>query len=163
MTKRFLSLLGFAGLAVSAQAVGKSPHDFETEVKPLSRIKKISGANLHRNWVMIPHVTQWDNADITEVEAFRKEQNVMAEKKKMGVKITPLVFVMKAVAKALEKYEVFNSSLSDDGESLIIKKFINIGIAEQNMIGVASGLAMEGKIVFVFISINFFVFTKCYL
>ena len=101
----------------------------ETEVKPLSRIKKISGANLHRNWVMIPHVTQWDNADITELEKFRKEQNAIEAKKDTGMKITPLVFIMKAVAKALEEFPAFNSSLSEDGESLILKKFVNVGIA----------------------------------
>ncbi|WP_394228698.1 pyruvate dehydrogenase complex dihydrolipoyllysine-residue acetyltransferase [Pseudoalteromonas spongiae] len=101
----------------------------EVEEKKLSRIQKLSGANLHRNWVQIPHVTQFDEADITTLEAFRKEQNVMAEKKKMGVKITPLVFVMKAAAKALEEFPTFNSSLSEDGESLILKKYVNIGIA----------------------------------
>ncbi|MCS0353222.1 pyruvate dehydrogenase complex dihydrolipoyllysine-residue acetyltransferase [Vibrio ordalii] len=101
----------------------------DTEVKPLSRIKKISGANLHRNWVMIPHVTQWDNADITELENFRKEQNAIEAKNDTGMKITPLVFIMKAVAKALEAFPSFNSSLSDDGESLILKKYVNVGIA----------------------------------
>ncbi|MGR2766278.1 pyruvate dehydrogenase complex dihydrolipoyllysine-residue acetyltransferase [Photobacterium ganghwense] len=101
----------------------------ETEVKPLSRIKKISGANLARNWVMIPHVTQWDNADITELEAFRKEQNAIEAKNDSGMKITPLVFIMKAAAKALEAFPSFNSSLSEDGESLILKKYVNIGIA----------------------------------
>ncbi|ENO1331627.1 pyruvate dehydrogenase complex dihydrolipoyllysine-residue acetyltransferase [Vibrio parahaemolyticus] len=101
----------------------------ETEVQPLSRIKKISGANLHRNWVMIPHVTQWDNADITALEAFRKEQNAIEAKKDTGMKITPLVFIMKAAAKALEAFPSFNSSLSEDGESLILKKYVNIGIA----------------------------------
>lgn len=101
----------------------------EIEEVPLTRIQKISGPFLHRNWATIPHVTQFDEADITDVEAFRKEQNAYHAKIKSGLKITPLVFVMKAVAKALEKYEVFNSSLSDDGESLIVKKFINIGIA----------------------------------
>ncbi len=101
----------------------------ETEVQKLSKIKKISGANLHRNWVMIPHVTQWDNADITELEAFRKEQNAIEAKKDSGMKITPLVFIMKAVAKALEAFPAFNSSLSEDGESIILKKYVNVGIA----------------------------------
>ncbi|OEE76102.1 pyruvate dehydrogenase complex dihydrolipoyllysine-residue acetyltransferase [Vibrio genomosp. F6] len=101
----------------------------ETEVKKLSKIKKISGANLHRNWVMIPHVTQWDNADITELEAFRKEQNAIEAKKDTGMKITPLVFIMKAVAKALEAFPAFNSSISEDGESIILKKYVNVGIA----------------------------------
>jgi pyruvate dehydrogenase E2 component (dihydrolipoamide acetyltransferase) len=78
---------------------------------------------------MIPHVTQWDNADITELEAFRKEQNAIEAKKDTGMKITPLVFIMKAVAKALEAFPAFNSSLSDDGESIILKKYVNVGIA----------------------------------
>ncbi|ACA30724.1 pyruvate dehydrogenase complex dihydrolipoyllysine-residue acetyltransferase [Histophilus somni] len=101
----------------------------DIEQVELGRIQKISGANLHRNWVMIPHVTQWDKADITELEKFRKEQNVLAEKQKLDVKITPLVFIMKAVAKALENYPRFNSSLSEDAQSLILKKYINIGVA----------------------------------
>ncbi|MBB1434150.1 pyruvate dehydrogenase complex dihydrolipoyllysine-residue acetyltransferase [Pseudoalteromonas sp. SG43-6] len=101
----------------------------EIEEKKLSRIQKLSGKNLHRNWVQIPHVTQFDEADITTLEEFRKEQNALSEKKKLGVKITPLVFVMKAAAKALAEFPTFNSSLSNDGESLILKKYINIGVA----------------------------------
>jgi pyruvate dehydrogenase E2 component (dihydrolipoamide acetyltransferase) len=101
----------------------------EVEAKPLSRIQKLSGANLHRNWVRIPHVTQFDEADITGLEEFRKEQNALADKKKMGVKYTPLVFIMKAVAKALEEFPTFNSSLSEDGASLILKKYVHLGIA----------------------------------
>ncbi|MDP2565130.1 pyruvate dehydrogenase complex dihydrolipoyllysine-residue acetyltransferase [Pseudoalteromonas marina] len=101
----------------------------EIEEKKLSRIQKLSGKNLHRNWVQIPHVTQFDEADITSLEVFRKEQNVLSEKKKLGVKITPLVFVMKAAAKVLAEFPTFNSSLSEDGESLILKKYINIGVA----------------------------------
>ena len=101
----------------------------EIEEVELSRINKISGANLHRNWVMIPHVTHFDKADITELEAFRKEQNVLAEKQKLGVKITPVVFIMKAVAKALEAYPRFNSSITEDAQRLILKKYINIGVA----------------------------------
>ncbi|WP_040977475.1 pyruvate dehydrogenase complex dihydrolipoyllysine-residue acetyltransferase [Necropsobacter massiliensis] len=101
----------------------------ETEEVELGRIQKISGANLHRNWVMIPHVTQWDKADITELEKFRKEQNQLAEKQKLDVKITPLVFIMKAAAKALEAYPRFNSSLSEDGQRLTLKKYVNIGVA----------------------------------
>jgi pyruvate dehydrogenase E2 component (dihydrolipoamide acetyltransferase) len=101
----------------------------EVEEVELGRIQKISGANLHRNWVMIPHVTQWDKADITDLEAFRKEQNVLAEKQKLDVKITPLVFIMKAVAKALEAYPRFNSSISEDAQRLTLKKYINIGVA----------------------------------
>ena len=109
---------GEGGLQVVA---GKSI-DFskfgEIEEKPLSRIQKISGPFLHRSWVTIPHVTQFDEADITDVEAFRKEQNVVAEKQKLGFKITPLVFMMKAAASALRAYPTFNASLSEDGESL---------------------------------------------
>ncbi|PKG55719.1 dihydrolipoyllysine-residue acetyltransferase [Shewanella sp. GutDb-MelDb] len=101
----------------------------EVEEVPLSRIQKISGPNLHRNWVTIPHVTQFDEADITEMEAFRKDQNAIAAKKKADYKITPLVFMMKAVAKALAEFPVFNSSLSADGESLIKKKYFHIGVA----------------------------------
>lgn len=101
----------------------------EVESKPLSRIQKLSGNNLHRNWVRIPHVTQFDEADITGLEDFRKEQNALAEKKKLGVKYTPLVFIMKAVAKALEEFPTFCSSLSDDGQSLILKKYVHLGIA----------------------------------
>lgn len=101
----------------------------DTEEVELGRIRKISGVNLRRNWVMIPHVTQFDEADITEVEAFRKQQNAEAEKKKLDVKITPLVFIMKAVAKALEELPRFNSSLSADAQKLTLKKYINIGVA----------------------------------
>lgn len=101
----------------------------EVEEVPLTRIQKISGPNLHRNWVTIPHVTQFEEADITDLEIFRKEQNAVAEKRKLGVKITPLVFMMKAVADALKAYPVFNTSLSESGESLIQKKYYHIGIA----------------------------------
>ena len=101
----------------------------EIEEVELSRINKISGANLHRNWVMIPHVTHFDKADITDLEAFRKEQNALAEKQKLGVKITPVVFIIKAVAKALEAYPRFNSSITEDAQRLILKKYINIGVA----------------------------------
>ncbi|MCW7547636.1 pyruvate dehydrogenase complex dihydrolipoyllysine-residue acetyltransferase [Photorhabdus sp. APURE] len=101
----------------------------EIEEVELGRIQKISGANLSRNWVMIPHVTQFDETDITEVENFRKQQNQEAEKKQLGVKITPLVFIMKAVAKALEEMPRFNSSISEDGQKLTLKKYINIGVA----------------------------------
>ncbi|EKP0260667.1 pyruvate dehydrogenase complex dihydrolipoyllysine-residue acetyltransferase [Aeromonas sobria] len=101
----------------------------EVEEVELTRIQKISGPALHRNWAMIPHVTQFDEADTTELEAFRKEQNLMLEKQKSDVKITPLVFILKAAAKALEAHPRFCSSLSEDGSRIIMKKYINIGVA----------------------------------
>ncbi len=120
---------GEGGLqVVSARAIDFSKFG-EIETKPLTRIQKISGPFLHRNWVTIPHVTQFDEADITNVEAFRKEQNVICEKQKLGFKITPLVFILKAAADALRAFPVFSSSLSEDGESLVIKKYIHIGVA----------------------------------
>ncbi|MGG6101647.1 pyruvate dehydrogenase complex dihydrolipoyllysine-residue acetyltransferase [Pantoea allii] len=101
----------------------------EIEEVELGRIQKISGANLSRNWVMIPHVTHFDKTDITELEAFRKQQNAEAEKRKLDVKYTPVVFIMKAVAAALEQMPRFNSSLSEDAQKLTLKKYINIGVA----------------------------------
>jgi pyruvate dehydrogenase E2 component (dihydrolipoamide acetyltransferase) len=98
-----------------------------TEVKPLSRIKKISGANLHRNWVTIPHVTQNDEADITELEAFRKQMS--DEVQKQGIRVTLLAFLIKAAVAALKRYPQFNASLSSDGESLVLKQYFNIGVA----------------------------------
>jgi len=97
------------------------------ESQPLSRIKKLSGAFLHRNWVSIPHVTQFDEADITELEAFRKQLNV--EYAGQGVKITPLTFMLRAVVEALQHFPEFNSSLDGGGENLIIKKYFHIGVA----------------------------------
>lgn len=120
---------GAGGLQVAAAPKVDFAKFGEVEVKPLSRIQKISGPALHRNWVSIPHVTQFDEVDITELEDFRKEQNALAAKQDLGLKISPLVFMMKAVAKALQQYPNFNSSLSEDGESLILKKYFNIGIA----------------------------------
>lgn len=99
----------------------------EVESQPLSRIQKISGKYLHRNWVRIPHVTQYDEADITEMEAFRQENK--AEAKAQGFNLTPLAFMVKAMAKALKKFPKFNSSLDIDGENLIYKKYFHIGIA----------------------------------
>ncbi|MDH1468800.1 pyruvate dehydrogenase complex dihydrolipoyllysine-residue acetyltransferase [Shewanella sp. GD03713] len=122
-----------AGSGGGLQVIAAPKVDFskfgEVEEIPLSRIQKISGPNLHRNWVTIPHVTQFDEADITEMEEFRKQQNDAAAKKKADYKITPLVFMMKAVAKTLQQFPVFNSSLSSDGESLIQKKYYHIGVA----------------------------------
>ncbi len=97
------------------------------EVKPLSKIKKISGANLHRNWVAAPHVTQFEEVDITELEVFRK--GMLDEAGKQGVKLTLLPFLMKAVAAGLKTYPEFNASLSADGESLVMKQYFHIGFA----------------------------------
>ena len=120
---------GGGGLQVIAQPKVDFSKFGDIEQVPLTRIQKISGPNLHRNWVTIPHVTQFDEADITELEAFRKQENELQAKQKNGIKITPLVFIMKAAAKALRAYPVFNSSLADDGESLIMKHYVHIGIA----------------------------------
>ncbi|URJ32845.1 dihydrolipoyllysine-residue acetyltransferase [Candidatus Blochmannia vicinus] len=100
-----------------------------TTTVTLSKIQKISATNLQRNWIMLPHVTQFDEVDITDLENFRKQQNLEIEKKKINCKITLLVFVLKAVSKALEELPRFNSSLSQDSQTLILKKYINIGIA----------------------------------
>jgi pyruvate dehydrogenase E2 component (dihydrolipoamide acetyltransferase) len=97
------------------------------ESKPLSRIQKLSGPYLHRNWISIPHVTQCDEADITDLEAFRKAQTAETEKK--GFKLTMLAFMIKACVTALKQYPQFNSSLEKSGESLVIKKYYHIGVA----------------------------------
>lgn len=99
----------------------------EVESQPLSRIKKISGANLHRNWVTIPHVTQHDEADITDMEAFRKGHAEQAAAN--GTKLTPVVFLMKACVAALKKFPHFNASLDESGENLVLKKYFHIGVA----------------------------------
>ncbi|MBW8079408.1 MAG: dihydrolipoyllysine-residue acetyltransferase [Gallionella sp.] len=118
---------GGNGLQVLAMPVVDFAKFGAVEVKPLSRIKKISGANLHRNWVTIPHVTQFDEADISEMEAFRKELG--AEYTKQNIKITPLAFMLKAAAAALQKYPDFNASLDASGENLVYKQYIHIGVA----------------------------------
>ena len=97
------------------------------EVKPRSRIQKISGANLARNWAMIPHVTQFDQADITDLEQFRKDSNAALEKQ--GIKLTMLAFVMKACIAALKKYPAFNASLDDSGDNLVYKNYYHLGFA----------------------------------
>ncbi len=97
------------------------------ESKPLSRIQKLSGPYLHRNWISIPHVTQFDEADITDLEAFRKAQTVETEKK--GFKLTMLAFMIKACVTALRQYPQFNASLEKSGEGLVIKKYYHIGVA----------------------------------
>ena len=118
-----------SGLALN---LGEAPQiDFakfgEIEEQPLGRIKKISGAHLHRSWVSVPHVTQFDEADITHLENFRKDQKDYAAKQ--DIKLTFMPFLMKACAAALKAYPQFNSSLSADGESLIMKKYVHIGVA----------------------------------
>jgi pyruvate dehydrogenase E2 component (dihydrolipoamide acetyltransferase) len=103
------------------------------QMQPLSRIKKLSGANLHRNWLSIPHITQHDEADITELEAFRKSQADQA--KKDGIRFTLLAFLIKAVVVALKQYPNFNASLSADGENLILKQYFHIGVAVDTPLG----------------------------
>jgi pyruvate dehydrogenase E2 component (dihydrolipoamide acetyltransferase) len=97
------------------------------ETKPLSRIQKLSGPYLHRNWISIPHVTQCDDADITDLEAFRKAQTAETEKK--GFKLTMLAFMIKACVTALRQFPVFNSSLDKSGENVVIKKYYHVGVA----------------------------------
>ena len=99
----------------------------EIETQPLTKINKLTGKFLHRNWVNIPHVTQFDEADITELEDFRKQLN--AENKNDGVRVTVLAFLMKALVSALKEFPRFNSSLDHTGENLILKKYVNIGVA----------------------------------
>ena len=99
----------------------------EIEMQALSRINKLTGKFLHRNWVTVPHVTQFDDADITELEKFRKQLN--KENEKEGIRITVLAFLMKALVSALKEYPRFNSALDHTGENLVIKKYINIGVA----------------------------------
>jgi pyruvate dehydrogenase E2 component (dihydrolipoamide acetyltransferase) len=118
---------GGGGLHVSTMPVVDFSKFGVIETKPLSRIKKLSGANLHRNWVSIPHITQHDEADITEMEAFRKELG--EEYTKQGIKITPLAFLLKAVVTAMQQYPDFNSSLDAGGENLVLKKYFHIGVA----------------------------------
>lgn len=115
------------GLQVSAMPVVDFSRYGVIETKPLSRIKKLSGANLHRNWVSIPHITQHDEADITEMEVFRKELG--EEYSKQGIKITPLAFLLKAVVTAMQQHPDFNSSLDASGENLVLKKYFHIGVA----------------------------------
>ncbi len=99
----------------------------DIEEQPLSRIKKLSGTHLHRNWLTIPHVTQNDHADISQLESFRKDHD--AEFREQGTRLTLIVFLIKACVSALKRFPQFNASLSSDGESLIVKKYFNIGIA----------------------------------
>ena len=115
------------GLQVAEMPVVDYAKFGEIESRPLSRIKKLSGAFLHRNWVSIPHVTQHDEADITEMEAFRKQLG--AEYAAQGIKITPLAFMLKAAVEALRQFPEFNASLDAGGENLVLKKYFHIGVA----------------------------------
>ena len=99
----------------------------EVEVQPLARIRKLSGANLRRNWLLAPHVTQHEEADVSDMDAFRK--SLAEEAKKAGYKVTPLAFLVKAAALALAEFPEFNASLDAAGENLILKKYCNIGVA----------------------------------
>jgi pyruvate dehydrogenase E2 component (dihydrolipoamide acetyltransferase) len=118
-----------AGTGISVSSVPEVDHSKfgEIETVALSRIQKISGAHLHRSWITVPHVTQFDDADITELEAFRKSLAKEAEKK--SVRLTPLIFLMKAVVSALQEFPGFNASLDASGENLVMKKYFHIGIA----------------------------------
>jgi len=99
----------------------------EIEVKPLNRIRKLSATALHRSWLHVPHVTQHDEADITEMDAFRKAEKETAARK--GVRLTPLAFMMKAVVAALVEFPEFNASLDPSGENLVLKKYFHLGVA----------------------------------
>lgn len=126
------ALAGGTGASTRGYSISDAPViDFskfgDIETRPLSRIKKISGVHLHRSWVTVPHVTQFDESDITELEIFRKSLAKEAENK--GVKLTPLVFIMKAVVSALQAFPDFNASLDASGDNLILKKYFHIGVA----------------------------------
>lgn len=118
---------GVSGFATLPMPVIDFSQFGSVETKALSRIKKLSGANLHRNWVTAPHVTQFDEADITDLEEFRRSMQTDAEKR--GVKLTMLAFLIKASVNALKAYPNFNASLSPDGDSLILKNYFNVGFA----------------------------------
>jgi pyruvate dehydrogenase E2 component (dihydrolipoamide acetyltransferase) len=115
------------GLQIAEQPVVDFTKFGAVETKPLSRIQKLSGAYLHRNWVSIPHITQHDEADITELETFRKQ--IGKEYAAQGIKITPLAFLLKAVMEALQQFPDFNASLDASGENLVLKKYCHIGVA----------------------------------
>ncbi len=121
--KKYLS----GGVQIAAQPQIDFSKFGKTDIQALSKIKKFSGANLHRNWISIPHITQFNDADITDLESFRKSNADKA--KTMGVKLTPIVFIMKAVVAALKQFPIFNSSLDSAGENLILKQYFHIGVA----------------------------------
>jgi pyruvate dehydrogenase E2 component (dihydrolipoamide acetyltransferase) len=123
---------GSSGVAIAGVTVARPPEiDFAkfgpTELQPLNRVRKLSAANLHRSWVTVPHVTQFDTADVTDLEEFRKAHKDEAEAE--GVKLTFLPFVVKAVCRALAEMPHFNASLDRTGENLIVKRYLHIGVA----------------------------------
>ncbi len=118
---------GMAGLAVAAMPKIDFSQFGSVETKPLNKIKKLTGVNVHRSWVTVPHVTQFIEADITELESFRESQKNAAEKR--GFKLTPLIFIMKAVVAALKAFPQFNASLDPSGENLILKQYFHLGVA----------------------------------
>lgn len=124
---------GGAGLGVLADPVIDFAEFGNVRIEKLPRIKKLSGAFLSRNWVRIPHITLFDEADVTELEAFRADKKASAEK--AGVKLTPLPFLIKAVATALKAHPIVNSSLSSDGEQLVFKEYVHVGVAVDTPIG----------------------------
>jgi pyruvate dehydrogenase E2 component (dihydrolipoamide acetyltransferase) len=121
------SVMQGGGSAIPAVPVVDFSKFGETVTEPLGRIKKISGKFLHASWLNVPHVTQFEDADITEMDSYRKAHKASAAEK--GLKLTPLVFVMKATVKALQEYPWFNASLSPDSQSIIKKQYYNIGVA----------------------------------
>ncbi len=125
--------VGSGGLQIASAANVDFTQYGKIETQPLSRIQKLSGTFLHRNWVTIPHVTQFDEADITELEMFRQGQRDIAEKK--GVKLTPIVFLMKGIVAGLKQFPKFNTSLAANGEELIYKKYFHVGVAVDTPVG----------------------------
>ena len=130
--KSVLAKGGAAGVPIAGVSVARPPEiDFAkfgpTELQPLNRVRKVSAANLHRSWVTVPHVTQFDDADVTDLEEFRKARRSEAESQ--GVKLTFLPFVVKAVCRALREMPHFNSSLDRTGENLIVKRYFHVGVA----------------------------------
>ncbi len=125
--KRTLSQPSGGGLGVAPMPEIDFSQWGEVDTQPLTKINKLTGQFLHRNWVTVPHVTQFDEADITDMEAFRK--SMAAEYKEKGIRITPLVFMMKALVSALKEYPRFNASLDATGENLVLKSYYNVGIA----------------------------------
>ena len=116
----------------------------EIETQPLNRIKQLTATNLHRSWLNVPHVTHHDEANIDDLESFRKQTNAEYQRRGKGLKLSPLAFIVKAVVNALQNYPQFNSSLSEDGKSLILKKYFNIGIAVDTPEGLVVPVIKEG-------------------